>query len=163
MPGLDAILRGGFLKDGIYIIQGSPGAGKTILANQICFHHASNGGRVLYVTLLAEIHARMLQHIGQLGFFDANLIPSRIFLISAFRILEEHGLAGLLDLLRRECRSVRQRSWWWTEWFEYDDTTNSLEQRKFLHELQAQAVGELHNVSSWQHILVTNFRRAHDG
>ena len=68
VPGLDAILRGGFLKDGIYIIQGSPGAGKTILANQICFHHASNGGRVLYVTLLAESHARMLQHIGQLGF-----------------------------------------------------------------------------------------------
>ena len=47
VPGLDAILHGGFLKDGIYIIQGSPGSGKTILANQICFHHASNGGCVL--------------------------------------------------------------------------------------------------------------------
>ena len=47
VPGLDAILQGGFLKDGIYIIQGSPGSGKTILANQICFHHASNGGRAL--------------------------------------------------------------------------------------------------------------------
>src|SRR3982751_2675570 len=82
VPGLDAVLRGGFLKAGIFIIQGSPGAGKTILANQVCFHHAASGGRALYVTLLAESHSRMLLHIGQLRFFDANLIPSRMFLIS---------------------------------------------------------------------------------
>jgi hypothetical protein len=31
IPGLDAILRGGFLKAGIYIAHGNPGAGKTIL------------------------------------------------------------------------------------------------------------------------------------
>jgi circadian clock protein KaiC len=140
VPGLDAILRGGFLKDGIYIIQGSPGAGKTILANQICFHHASNGGRVLYVTLLAENYSRMLLHIGQLGFFDANLIPSRIFLISAFRVLEEHGLAGLLDLLRREVQAREATILILDGIISIQDTTNSLEQRKFLHELQAQAV-----------------------
>src|SRR3954454_5509568 len=84
VPGLDTILNGGFLKEGIYIIQGSPGSGKTILANQICFRHANDGGRVLYVTLLAESHSRMLLHIGQLEFFEPNLIPSRIFIISAF-------------------------------------------------------------------------------
>ena len=105
VPGLDAVLRGGFLKAGIFIIQGSPGAGKTILANQICFHHAAGGGRALYVTLLAESHSRMLLHIGQLRFFDAEMIPSRIFLVSAFRVLEEDGLRGLLDLLRREVQS----------------------------------------------------------
>src|SRR6185437_3146821 len=107
VPGLDAILRGGFLKAGIFIIQGSPGAGKTILANQICVHHAASGGRALEVTLLAESHSRMLLHIGQLRFFDANLIPSRMFLISAFRVLEEDGLRGLLDLLRREVQFQR--------------------------------------------------------
>ena len=73
VPGLDTVLRGGFLRGGIFIVQGSPGAGKTILGNQICFHHVGKGGRALYVTLLAENHARMLLHIGQLGFFeDAN-------------------------------------------------------------------------------------------
>lgn len=59
IPGLDTILHGGFLCGGIYIIQGTPGAGKTILANQICYHHAAAGYRALYVTLLAESHARM--------------------------------------------------------------------------------------------------------
>lgn len=55
VPGLDTVLRGG-----IFIIQGSPGAGKTILGNQICFHNVATGGDALYVTLLAENHARML-------------------------------------------------------------------------------------------------------
>ena len=43
VPGLDTVLRGGFLRGGLYIIQGAPGAGKTILGNQICFHHVKNG------------------------------------------------------------------------------------------------------------------------
>ena len=70
VPGLDTILQGGFLRGGIFIIQGAPGAGKTILGNQICFRHAATGGRAVYVTLLAESHARMLLHIAQLGFFE---------------------------------------------------------------------------------------------
>src|SRR5215208_1426721 len=130
VPGLDAILRGGFLKDGIYILQGSPGSGKTILANQICFHHARNGGRVLYVTLLAESHTRMLLHIGQLGFFDSSLIPSRIFLISAFRILEENGLTGLLDLLRREVQAREATLLVLDGVISIQDTADSLQQRK---------------------------------
>ena len=36
IDGLDVVLKGGFLRGGIYIIQGPPGAGKTILGNQIC-------------------------------------------------------------------------------------------------------------------------------
>ena len=107
VPGFDAILRGGFLKAGIFLIQGSPGAGKTILANQICFHHAAEGGRALYVTLLAESHSRMLLHIEQLGFFDPKMVPSRIYYVSGFRVLEEDGLRGLLDLLRREVQAHR--------------------------------------------------------
>src|SRR6266576_7203923 len=70
VAGLDTVLRGGFVRGGICIVQGSPGAGKTILGNQICFHHVAAGGRALYATVLAENHARMLLHIGQLGFFE---------------------------------------------------------------------------------------------
>ena len=32
IPGLDTVLRGGFLKAGIYILRGEPGTGKTMLA-----------------------------------------------------------------------------------------------------------------------------------
>src|ERR1700745_3745134 len=105
VPGLDTVLRGGFLRGGIFIVQGSPGAGKTILGNQICFHHVRKGGRALYVTLLAENHARMLLHIGQLGFFEEAVIPGRLYYISAFRVLEQEGLSAVLNLLRREVQA----------------------------------------------------------
>ncbi|HZU88159.1 MAG TPA: ATPase domain-containing protein [Stellaceae bacterium] len=105
VPGLDTILSGGLLRGGLFIVEGSPGAGKTILGNQICFRHVANGGRALYVTLLTESHARMLLHIGQLGFFEETIIPDRLYYISAFRVLEEEGLAGMLELLRREIQA----------------------------------------------------------
>lgn len=59
IAGLDTILGGGFMLGGMYIIHGSPGAGKTILTNQICFHYIAIGGRALFITLLPENHARM--------------------------------------------------------------------------------------------------------
>jgi len=140
VPGLDAILRGGFLKAGIFLIQGSPGAGKTILANQICFHHAAEGGRALYVTLLAESHSRMLLHIGQLGFFDPKMVPSRIYYVSGFRVLEEDGLRGLLDLLRREVQAHQATVLLLDGLISVEETAGSpREYKKFIHELQAQA------------------------
>jgi circadian clock protein KaiC len=74
--GLDSIVRGGFIRGGIFIIQGPPGADKTILGHQICFGHIGTGSRALFVTMLAENHARMLLHISQLDFFDATAIPT---------------------------------------------------------------------------------------
>ena len=47
VTGLDRVLLGGFVRNGLYIIQGSPGAGKTTLSNQICYAHAAGGGRAL--------------------------------------------------------------------------------------------------------------------
>jgi circadian clock protein KaiC len=140
VPGLDIILRGGFIRGGIFIIQGTPGAGKTILGHQICFGHIGGGGRALYVTMLAESHARMLLHIGQLGFFDATAIPERLYYISAFRALEEDGLAGLLDLLRREVRAHEAGVLIIDGWSAVEDAAASgREFKKFIHELQAQA------------------------
>ncbi len=107
IAGLDTILRGGFFEGGIYIIQGAPGAGKTILSNQICFHHAGRGGRALFVTLLAENHARMIGNLRSLSFFDEDCIPDRLTYLSAFLELRESGLKGLIDLLRREIQRLR--------------------------------------------------------
>lgn len=102
VSGLDTVLDGGFPKGGIYILQGLPGTGKTTLGNQICYHHAAEGGRALYVTLLAESHARMLLHLGTMTFFDAARLPDQIAYISGLGVLEAEGLAGLVTLLRRE-------------------------------------------------------------
>ena len=140
VPGLDTVLRGGFLRGGIFIVQGSPGAGKTILGNQICFHHAAKGGRALYVTFLAENHARMLLHIGQLDFFEEAIIPDHLYYISAFRVLEQEGLAAVLNLLRREVQARGASLLVLDGLSVIEETAGSgREFKKFIHELQAQA------------------------
>jgi circadian clock protein KaiC len=107
IAGLDTILRGGVMLGGIYMIQGDPGAGKTILSNQICFHHIASGGKALFVTLLAENHARMVTNLQSLSFFDETKIPDQMTYLSAFQELREKGLKGLVDLIRREIQRRR--------------------------------------------------------
>jgi circadian clock protein KaiC len=105
IPGLDTVLRGGFLKAGIYILRGEPGTGKTILGNQFCFNHAAAGHHAIYVTLLAETHDRMMQHMQTMSFFEPARIPDGLYYVNGFRVLEEDGIKGFIDLLRREIRT----------------------------------------------------------
>jgi circadian clock protein KaiC len=51
IAGLDEILRGGFPKHRLHVIEGAPGAGKTTLALQFLLEGIRRGERVLYVTL----------------------------------------------------------------------------------------------------------------
>jgi circadian clock protein KaiC len=105
VPGFDEITCGGLLETGVYILQGMPGAGKTILANQIAYGHASGGGKVVYVTMLAESHSRLLQHLNEFSFFNPQLLPQQVYYISAFDALRSHGLRGVVDLLRSEMKN----------------------------------------------------------
>lgn len=156
VPGLDQILDGGLFGGAVYILRGSPGAGKTILANQACFHHVGGGGRALFVTLLAESHARMLQHMGGMSFYDASAIPGSLYYISAFRTLEDEGLKGLMDLLRREIRSHRAGLLVLDGLLAVEETsTSDREFRKFIHELQAHAA-----MAECTVLLLTNGSRA---
>jgi circadian clock protein KaiC len=140
VPGLDTVLSGGLLRGGIFIVEGPPGSGKTILGNQICFHQAADSGRALYVTLLAENHARMLLHIGQLGFFEETVIPHRLYYISAFRVLEEDGLAGTLALLRREIQAHDAGVLILDGFSAIEEAAPSTREfKKFIHQLQAHA------------------------
>ena len=107
IPGLDEITGGGFLRSGVYIFQGAPGAGKTILANQIVHRHAAGGGQVVYVTLLAESHGRLLQHMEGFSFFEVEAVPEKVYYVSAFDALRTGGLQAVVELLRHEMRSHR--------------------------------------------------------
>lgn len=140
VPGLDAILGGGVFDGGIYIIQGAPGAGKTILGNQICFAQAAQGRNALYITLLAESHARMIGHMRRLTFFDEAAIPDRMSYVGAFKTLEDDGLRGLLDVVRREVRT-RKASILVLDGLitVHEKARSELELKKFIHELQTQA------------------------
>lgn len=104
IKGLDRILFGGFIKGASYIIQGRPGAGKTILSNQIAFNHVAEGGRVLFVTLLSESHERLFNALATLDFFDSQKLGREITYVSVFQPLRDNGLDEVVTLLRRETK-----------------------------------------------------------
>lgn len=141
IPGLDTVLEGGFFRSGVYILQGQPGSGKTIFANQLCYRHAADGGHAVYVTLLAESHSRMLQHLRSLSFFDESVIPERVSYISAFHDLESEGLKGLMGVLRREMRARHATVLVLDGLVAAAEAAQTdRELKKFVHELQTSAV-----------------------
>lgn len=106
VPGLDAVLCGGLVAGASYILQGRPGAGKTILANQIAFAQAKAGHRILYVTLLAESHERLFEAMSTLEFYDAAHVGTTVSFVSLFQTLRAEGLSAVVNTLRKEI--VRQ-------------------------------------------------------
>jgi circadian clock protein KaiC len=82
--GLDDVLRGGFTSDRLYLIEGSPGSGKTTLALQFLLDGARRGESVLYITLsetevelraVAEAHGWSLD-----GLLIHEVLPSESIL-----------------------------------------------------------------------------------
>ena len=139
IPRLDAILRGGFFRGGTYTLYGPPGAGKTILANQLCFNHVRQADKTcLYLTVLAESHAKMLKHLSGLHFFDQKVVGARLKYLAGYQTLKEAGLQGLLDLIRTSVLQTRPS-------ILVIDGLESIEQaagartqsKEFLHELQS--------------------------
>jgi circadian clock protein KaiC len=155
IPGLDTVLRGGFLKAGIYILRGEPGTGKTIFANQFCFNHAAAGHHAVYVTLLAETHDRMMQHMRTMSFFEPARIPDGVYYVNGFRVLEEDGIKGFIDLVRREIRNHNATLLVLDGLVVIEEASGSdRDFRKFIHELQAHIA-----IEGCTALLLTNGRR----
>ena len=140
VPGLDEILHGGLFEGGVYILEGPPGAGKTTLANQIAFALAGRGGKALYVTMLAESHSRMLQHMLGQSFCKPELVNSAVLYLSGYRELEEHGLKAVVQLLRGEM-ARHQVSLLIVDGLVAENSQDRPEEgvRQFVHELQSLA------------------------
>ncbi|MDB4975437.1 MAG: kaiC 2 [Myxococcaceae bacterium] len=140
IPGLDTILEGGLLQGGVYIIEGSPGVGKTTLGSHFCFNHAASGGRAVYITLLAESHTRLLQHLRRMSFFDPSMVPDRVSYISAFKVLETEGLPSLIKLVRQTMAAQKASVVVLDGLVSAEEASPSAKDfKKFIHELQVVA------------------------
>ena len=71
---LDAILDGGLLVNGINLIMGRPGSGKTILAQQYLFHNATAERPALYLSTVSEPLEKILRYGQSLSFFDTSVV-----------------------------------------------------------------------------------------
>lgn len=155
VPGLDTVLCGGLLPRGVYIVQGGPGEGKTILANQFCYSRAEQGERSLYVTLLAETHHRLLRHLRHMQFMAAQPSEDRVFYESAFDTLRNQGLEGVLRFLMRNAKNRKASIIVLDGLFALEETTESERTfREFINDVSAFA-----DMSGSTVLLLTNSDR----
>lgn len=139
IPNLDAILHGGLPKNAVTMIAGPPGSGKTIFTQQICFHHAAQGGRVLYFNTLSESTAKTLLFLQPFTFFDAALLDDRIRFIDLGVMLRTKGLEPTGQLLMDHIKQFKPSMVVIDSYKVFDDLTQSAEDlRKFTYELIVQ-------------------------
>lgn len=105
IPGLDTVLDGGLVRGATSLVSGPPGSGKTVLAAQIAFGLAREGGRAVYATALTETHGRMLANLRAFRFFDPAAVGEGLYLVSAMSTVARSGLEALLPMLRRVTRA----------------------------------------------------------
>jgi circadian clock protein KaiC len=96
-PALDQILGGGLIADAITLVVGSPGSGKTILAEQLLFANATSERRGLYLSTASEPFDKLLRYGQSLEFFDVAAVGHSVFYDDLGDPLIDDGLGGVLD------------------------------------------------------------------
>ena len=97
--GLDEVLYGGIPTNTISVIMGAPGAGKTILAEQIAFSNATADAPALYLTTMSEPLEKFIVHGQSYGFFDQEKIGTSVFFEDLGLMLREHGVEKLSEII----------------------------------------------------------------
>lgn len=136
VPHLDAILKGGLPRGSVTVVAGAPGSGKTILAQQICFHNASARRRVLSFTTLSEPVAKALQHLRQFAFFDPSKLRADVQFVDLGVILRAKGLEAVSALIMQHVKRVKPAIIVIDSFKVFDDLAASREElRKFIYEI----------------------------
>src|SRR5215203_6973144 len=77
--GLDEILGGGLPRNGINVITGLPGSGKTLLCQQFAFAGATEELPAIYLSTVSEPFEKILRYAQTLSFFDRDAIGRSVF------------------------------------------------------------------------------------
>ena len=99
VPNLDAVLGGGIPAYSLNVIAGSPGSGKTILAQQILFSYIKNQpeAKALYLSTLSEPSMKVVRYMQYFNFFDGAVFGERVIYQDVGSFLLEHPLTAVAD------------------------------------------------------------------
>jgi circadian clock protein KaiC len=142
---LDDLFCGGVPAGSVTVVGGAPGAGKTILTQQICFHNASAERRVLYFSTLSEPTAKTLRYLSQFSFFDpTKLDDGGVQFVDLGIILRQEGLEQASSLIMARVKKMRPAIVVIDSFKAFDDLSKSKEElRKFGYELAV-------NLMAWE-------------
>ncbi len=107
IPNLDRILSGGFPAYSVNVIAGSPGTGKTVLAQEMMFHNASEERKAMYVTTLSEPSVKVLRYQQGFTFFDQDKVGTSVFFNDIGAIVRQEGLGDAQSRLIEMVKQIR--------------------------------------------------------
>jgi circadian clock protein KaiC len=141
---LDELYSGGIPKGSVLVIGGPPGAGKTILTQQMCFHNVSAEQPVIYFSTLSEPTAKTLRYLDQFTFFDAAKMDAGMHFVDLGMILRAQGLDEASRLIMEQIKRVKPAIVVIDSFKVFDDMAKSQEElRKFGYELAV-------NLMAWE-------------
>ncbi len=103
---LDEVLGGGLPAQGISLIMGLPGTGKTIIAQQYAFHNADPERPVVYFSTVSEPLEKIVRFGQTLDFFDVSVVGKSVFYEDLGQTVGHDGLTGVAE---RVAATLRQR------------------------------------------------------
>jgi circadian clock protein KaiC len=107
VPGLDLVLKGGLPVGAVLFIGGPPGAGKTVLCEQIAFHRAALGHNTLILTTLSEPHDKLIRHAEGFTWFERARLGREIRFLSLYQAIQDGGVRQALDTIVQVSREHR--------------------------------------------------------
>src|SRR6266545_1723678 len=105
----DAVLGGGLPRDGINLVIGLPGSGKTILAQQCVFENALPARPAVYLSTVSKPLEKILRYGQTLSFFDPKTVRSSVFYDDLNAVLSEQDLPKVHEQVQEIIRERRPR------------------------------------------------------
>lgn len=97
--GLDQVLYGGIPEYATVLIAGSPGTGKTILAQNILYNAVHDNCKVLYISTVAEPQIKVMRYQKQFSFFSMEAFMESVIYFDLGSIIRSQGILQSLDAL----------------------------------------------------------------
>ncbi len=142
---LDDVLHGGIPLGELTVLAGTPGAGKTTLAEQIIFKNATPDKPALIFQTLSEPTAKTLRYLKQFSFFDPKkLEDGSVTFIDLGDILRSKGLEQSVTILMEHVKKVKPAFVVIDSFKVFEDLANDREElRKFSYEIAV-------NLMAWE-------------
>ena len=106
VPGLDAVMGGGFCEFSFNLIAGAPGTGKTTLVQQAIFANATKQRPAIYFTVLGEPAVKMMRYQQQFSFFDQAKVPSLVRFVNLSQEATTESLDAVLERIVAEVKAI---------------------------------------------------------
>jgi circadian clock protein KaiC len=105
--GLDLILDGGLPRNGINLIMGLPGSGKTMLCQQLMFAGASVERPAVYLSTVSEPFEKIVRYAQTFSFFDRDAVGRSVHYEDLGSVVA--GAGGLTEVNERIAATIKER------------------------------------------------------